>query len=51
MSSLQNLGLNFVVLEKDYQLTTEVKKVGLSFDVENTLEMRVNDKLIMYLEF
>ena len=37
------------VFPSNEELTAEVKKLGLFHDLENTLELRVGDILIMYL--
>ena len=39
-----------MVLPADHQIIAEVKRQGLLHDTESTLEMRVGDELVLYLE-
>ena len=43
------LGINVFVVEQEGEVVTEVKRVGLYHDLENYLQLRVGDKLTLYL--
>lgn len=44
-----NLGIVINVLNKDQQITNEVKKNGLIIDEKNELNIRIDDKIVFYI--
>ena len=48
-NGLKDLGINILVKKKNEEVTVEIKRKGLAYDLENRLEMKVGDNLIFYL--
>ena len=48
-SGLKLLGINIEILEDGQETTSELKRKGLAFDLENKLELNIGDILIFYL--
>lgn len=47
--SLNFFGTNIEIFNKRFETTTEIKRKGLLYDLENKVELTVGDKLIFYL--
>ena len=45
----QRLGVNIAVYHPQEEVVAEIKRLGLYFDMENFLQLRVGDKLTFYL--
>ena len=43
------MGVDIEIFDSKDEVTTEVKKNTLYYDMENKLELRVNDTLVFYL--
>jgi len=48
-AGLKELGVNLVVRNKKEEITIEIKRKGLAYDLDNQLEMKVGDLLTFYL--
>ena len=48
-NGLKELGMNLIVRSKKEEITVEIKRKGLAYDLDNHLEMRVGDFLTFYL--
>jgi len=49
LNGLKELGVNLLIKKKDEEVSIEIKRKGLAYDLDNQLEMRVGDILTFYL--
>ncbi|KRX05854.1 hypothetical protein PPERSA_03791 [Pseudocohnilembus persalinus] len=47
--AFENFGVNINIVPSDKEIIAEVKKIGLFHDLENTVELRVGDFIIVYI--
>ena len=43
------MGININIYGKNEQITNEIKKIGLFYDLDNKIDLHVGDTLIFYL--
>ena len=48
-NGIKELGVNLIVRGKKEEVTVEIKRKGLAYDLENQLEMKIGDILTFYL--
>jgi hypothetical protein len=48
-NALEIFGVNLEIFDENIELISEVKKRGLAYDLENTLNVHLGDIIIFYL--